>query len=529
MSFLSYFHFQNSDQCENVTCYPGKMSNGSTCLSLVERKSDVEYSMKLRLMSSRRKKNTETVDKALVTLRNVIQNLLRDRIGWKSVVFPTLFISSNYECYNFVDDKATFDMYIRMRILDSINVMETDENLIALLEDNEIPLNDSNVSFKVASISSWFISTHLLYATQTNKCRLHITTDEIYSSLESTERKVSKVLTCNQIEIDFDKLPRHIRDDYFIRIGNFKILNRNFITSTAKNKIRMCIDHALQLLLPQQKDIATRLLFRTYETFSAVSIAVSLTCSCLTFVTFCIFEELRTFPVKLLMALCLNLILSQSFLFGSTLSSLGSVSCYVSSIFSHYVWLCLFLSMGINSVHMYKVFRSISHPSKEFKLLVKYTCLIYISPLIIVCPIATYDRVTAFGVYGYSNCFLPARAFLVVAFVDVFCIICSVNIILFSKTIWLIRNTPTVQKSKDNIGIFRIVVTLSTMTGISWILVLVDSFFAFSAFSFIATLTNALYGCVLFVSFVCNKKVLLLYISLCTRKQKPISPQTSFK
>jgi hypothetical protein len=87
------------------------------------------------------------------------------------------------------------------------------------------------------------------------------------------------------------------------------------------------------------------------------------------------------------------------------------------------------------------------------------------------------------------------------------------NIVMFSITFHYIRNTPKVQSSqhRNELSIF---LKLFLLTGISWILMIVDGFFEISPFTFLATVVNGSQGLFLFISFVCNKK------AMCALKKK---------
>jgi hypothetical protein len=58
---------------------------------------------------------------------------------------------------------------------------------------------------------------------------------------------------------------------------------------------------------------------------------------------------------------------------------------------------------------------------------------------------------------------------------------------------------------------FTVYVKLFTITGISWIFQIIDAFIPMSAFSKIVSLLNALQGVFIFISYICNKRVLGLY------------------
>ncbi|CAG2212530.1 unnamed protein product [Mytilus edulis] len=61
-------------------------------------------------------------------------------------------------------------------------------------------------------------------------------------------------------------------------------------------------------------------------------------------------------------------------------------------------------------------------------------------------------------------------------------------------------------------------IKLFTITGSSWVLQIIDSFLPLSPFSVIVSLLNAMQGIYIFVAYICNKRVFILYRSLICNK-----------
>lgn len=113
---------------------------------------------------------------------------------------------------------------------------------------------------------------------------------------------------------------------------------------------------------------------------------------------------------------------------------------------------------------------------------------------------------TQFG-YGGSACFLPSSIALLWFVILPITLQILFNLLMFSITFHYIRKTPKVESSKDR-NEFSIFLKLFLLTGVSWILLVVDGFFEISLFTFLATIINGSQGVFLFISYVCNKKVL---------------------
>ena len=85
-------------------------------------------------------------------------------------------------------------------------------------------------------------------------------------------------------------------------------------------------------------------------------------------------------------------------------------------------------------------------------------------------------------------------------------LICISNIFFFISTAITIHKTPNpadATKNREEMGIF---IRLTSITGISWLLQIIDSFFPLSAFSFFATAVNLLQGLFIFFAFVVKRR-----------------------
>ncbi|KAJ8313132.1 hypothetical protein KUTeg_009315 [Tegillarca granosa] len=76
----------------------------------------------------------------------------------------------------------------------------------------------------------------------------------------------------------------------------------------------------------------------------------------------------------------------------------------------------------------------------------------------------------------------------------------------------------SVTRVRDTTSLFTF--KLFTLTGISWIFQIIDSFLPLSAFSFIVTIFNGFQGLFVFLSYICNKRVFNLYKTLFKDKRK---------
>jgi hypothetical protein len=88
-----------------------------------------------------------------------------------------------------------------------------------------------------------------------------------------------------------------------------------------------------------------------------------------------------------------------------------------------------------------------------------------------------------------------------------------VILIIVTNTVYFIIATRSIQRSpsiqrnnKDRLG-FILYVKLFSLTGITWVLQIIDSVFTHSAFSFVVTVLIGCQGVFIFVSYNFNKRV----------------------
>ncbi|CAG2212532.1 unnamed protein product [Mytilus edulis] len=78
-----------------------------------------------------------------------------------------------------------------------------------------------------------------------------------------------------------------------------------------------------------------------------------------------------------------------------------------------------------------------------------------------------------------------------------------------------LENDDSYHQNSVNLAVY---IKLFTITGSSWVIQIIDSFLPLSPFSVIVSLLNALQGIYIFVAYICNKRVFILYRSLICNK-----------
>ncbi|KAK3602166.1 hypothetical protein CHS0354_013233 [Potamilus streckersoni] len=344
--------------------------------------------------------------------------------------------------------------------------------------------------------------------------------------------KLRKTLSCPYVILVKDEYAINNSSGFLHVRAVDKLLTRNEYEMKENETVAICIDSYLhdalkQTLLADDKQILTILTI-----FSWICTMLSLLCLIITFTTYCIFEKLRTLPGKNNMILVFVLFISQSLLFFGLNQTENRIGCVAVGIAIHYFWIATFCSMNICSFHMFRVFsglfRTQTGPKDEQTLLVYYVNYIFGIPILVTGVTILIEMISTRGEslgYGPDACFLATPQSIGLYFVLPILILIVMNFVYFIIATLRIRWSPNVRSSNDGRDFF-IYLKLFSITGVTWILQIVDAQFQVIAVSFIATAINACQGIFIFLSFVCNRRVRRLYEQLLCHRQFHISSGT---
>ncbi|XP_052061290.1 latrophilin receptor-like protein A [Mytilus californianus] len=248
----------------------------------------------------------------------------------------------------------------------------------------------------------------------------------------------------------------------------------------------------------------------------------SLVCLVVTFITYCVFPTLRTLPGKINMCLVFATFHGHGLFYFILYGSRSHVACMIIGTLVHYFWLVIFGCLNVCSFHMYQAFTSEKVVVfSEVKRLCIYIAYSYGVPSIIVSSnvLFTYiysDKKT-FGYVG-DICFLNHQLSFVFSFIVPITLVCCSNLFFFTTTVMQIVKRPKLENERQiklNRLHVAIYLKLFSVTGISWLLQIIDTFLPMSVFSRIVSGLNGLQGIFIFWSFICNKRVFNLYLKSC--------------
>nr|XP_034311807.1 G-protein coupled receptor Mth2-like [Crassostrea gigas] len=324
--------------------------------------------------------------------------------------------------------------------------------------------------------------------------------------------RTSKLLTCVQVPLYFEEYRVDQQLRKLVVYGMNKIFDSNLFELLPDGSARVCAedfnagtDTVTYFLEERKRDFLL-------STITLILHAISILCLMISFLIYVFKKDLRTIPGKINMILILSLALTLIIFQLSEFGSLQKRACVGFGIVLHYFWLVSFLTMSVSSFHMYRSFQ-FSNTNSRYHLnnIQAYMVFITFLPcMIIALNILISWLVLGNGDVGYGNrmCFIDNPYSRLASFIIPLGVMCICSLFFFVKTIISIRNVPKVPGNQSVRNEFVIFCRLFTITGITWVLQIIDGFLPFSTFSYISSIINSLQGIAIFVAFFLNKRVI---------------------
>ncbi|XP_038051634.1 uncharacterized protein LOC119724594 [Patiria miniata] len=258
--------------------------------------------------------------------------------------------------------------------------------------------------------------------------------------------------------------------------------------------------------------------------------AISFAGSCLsllalaaTFVTYCVFPELRNTAGKSTMNLVVALFVAILLFLLTGYLRQSRAACVSGAAAAHFAWLAAFCWMTVLSVSVARTLASkvsIPHRGRGIdRALVSYMCLAWGIPLIIVtiCLALQFCNCTSLPtIYAESNiCWITDATVRVVVFLVPVAMSLVLNITTYVFTVINFRRNRQVSKAarhqtttdavREELSVY---LKICTLVGVTWVFGFVSqSVTGIVVFSYIYILLNYLQGVFIFIAFCLNKRV----------------------
>ena len=184
----------------------------------------------------------------------------------------------------------------------------------------------------------------------------------------------------------------------------------------------------------------------------------------------------------------------------------------------HFFWLATFFWLQVCSFHMFLVFLA-DNRNEYTKMNIKKTIFRYVSyatgiPLAIVCSNVAVSLILSKGKYtGYDRLttLMTSKIAFLITMIAPSTFVCLTNNFFLCPDAYKICSTPNVQGAPSNRIHLVVYVKLFTITGLIWLLQIIDTFVGFSVLSYIIAILNGLQELFLFASHAYIGKVFHLY------------------
>ncbi|XP_060070339.1 uncharacterized protein LOC132550309 [Ylistrum balloti] len=524
-----------------LTCYPGKIIDGTQCVPLLRTTTNLKYIMTLSLEGTL--DYFEQTVKLLTIIKKKILSEMKTKLAIRMLFIQSFHITSNVSCeIGNVTTPITHHLLIQttFSILEVVERLATEQILLNMTREN---LVISNVTFRSRPANEAYFLPSAPSSNFDDYCvKNFIFLNKVWTTLPSVRTAlVSDVMLCRQVVLrNHEYSIKHDTLELSVKYSSRKFTRDRYLRMPDSNA-QLCLDDYLGFINEYMANTENDPVRNALSVTTLVCTSVSLTCLFLTFGTYLLFRAMRSVPGVNNMSLVFAMFFSQGlFQFGFEETSVPSL-CLSIGVITHYFWLATFTCMNVCSFHMYSVFavntltgRS-SNTRKQIALYLSYS---YGIPLVVVAGniITSYcvsfsddviSGVTDIG-YGGGVCFISNNISFYATFLAPVVLICIINMFMFVRVAIKIKNTPKVESTKDHRLDFVIYIKLFTITGLTWILVIIDTFLPLSVFSFIVTILTGCQGLLIFFSFVWNQRVFRLYRSLFCKTKHKQRPSTKY-
>jgi len=249
-----------------------------------------------------------------------------------------------------------------------------------------------------------------------------------------------------------------------------------------------------------------------------VLLALSLFGCTATVLTFVIFNDLRTYPIKLIVFLCCSIFLAQFFLY-LTFYLYDTILCIPCAMLLHYFFLADFLWTFCVAFNFYQMIVRRNRDAETIEKI--YHLVSWLIPLVIVCFVAAFESYTNRGGYCYM---LPGWTMILSFFLPGLVIVSANAVIFFfiAREIHVtLKSAPKADK-KEKSKELRVYFSIFVSIGISWIfgfiMTLLDAYPVPQMISLVLfSVLTPLQGFLIFISYCVNNKVASHWASLGSR------------
>ncbi|KAH9520296.1 hypothetical protein Btru_060441 [Bulinus truncatus] len=306
-----------------------------------------------------------------------------------------------------------------------------------------------------------------------------------------------------------------------LHFSGYRDLTR--IEITKNNTLKLCVDIFKVNLNQSMESSQFTMTFVMQYLLTLFCLSVSMLSLVVIITTYLAFPVLRNVAGLHNIFLSSSLLVSQALLLASSHVHDPSVLCAVLGVVTHFSWLNMFCWSIFCCHHVYSIFNSKSRAahvtSQQIKsVMIFRTVLSLLVPGSIVAAVIISDYLLSGGQsmgYGSVICYLNSTNFILYSFVVPLLCALLTNAFFFLSSVYQVCKLRNLQSDVSFKSEKRrqmcVYIKLSTMTGLFWGVAILSEVLDSDALRFVTVVLNGLQGLFLFISYICNRRVLTLY------------------
>ena len=523
--------------CLNIACFPGKFESNDSCTPLLKVTKQLHYTMAFKLKfednSSANGMPTNLMMKRIVVEMNRYFTL---NLGIKDPI-KHAYVETQKKCSDgILDGSLEAKLFLVIFVDNSVYRHQLENGLVDIM-NRTLETNQKMITQPSADAEYLPLRKNGPH----NKDECYVYEDLRRNSNNDMDKytpiRVSNTILCPYVMLQKDEYSLNETSSVLTLTRAGVVLSPEKYEIHSNGEVAICLKDLKYFgYFPQQgSPLWFEPMSRELWIVTVVRTTISGSCLLLGIVTYCIFPRLRTIPgiinIITFTTLLMSLFLTQ---FGMFIVR-SDIGCSIYGICLHFSWFSVFTTMQVCNYHMYKVFHStFFSDSSTWKLLTKYIVFSFGIPLLFIVINIAYSYISSSGTspgYGGFKCFISNTPLLIITFLFPIGSILAINIIMYISTAVNIIRTPTVTSNKGNRDECSIIIRIISITGITWVLQMIDVFLTMSVFSIITTILSCLQGTFVFFAFVANKRVFKMYrekfSKVITSSSKPCTTHTT--
>ncbi|XP_022101492.1 uncharacterized protein LOC110985070 [Acanthaster planci] len=394
-----------------------------------------------------------------------------------------------------------------------------------------IPAENGTTLIYINASESWFTLNQTIIRANFQR------REDVFEQFTDIQICAEPKLTCPRVRLNstlFEADENNPGSIIYTPIG--KLFQMDEFIRTENGDIEVCSFYEINGTRNGTKT-ATFLVFSQAQTvLSLIANIISMTAALVTFTTYCVFKELRKRISLAIMSLVACLFLAQLLLLVSGSATSNPSACTTVAVLGHFLWLATVLWTGVLAFALNRVFVSISKIRRldvDLRVYFSQGIFVFGGAFLVVLPCLVIHLCDCTDIplsYGNENvCWIGNNNVNLVAFGVPIGLTVLVNSVLFILTIHGMRNSKKMtnvvtektelQKLKQELVVY---IRISSLMGFTWIFGFVAAFTDVVALWYIFIILNSCQGLLIFLSFICNKRVWRLWTNLlCGGRQRP--------